>query len=272
MHLQTCFALLILLLTAPVEAGYPQRIISLAPHTTELIFAAGAGDRLIGVSAYSDYPEQAKQLPVIASAQQINIETILQLKPDLIIYWQQGNTTADINLLRQFGIPLYASKPGSLEDVALQIKQLGHILGTEAIADPVSEAYLNELGKLRTAYQDNPPLDLFYQVWPTPLMTVANDEWLQAQFELCGFNNVFKQSPVPYPVVNIEQVIVKQPSVIIAGTLNDAELSQWHKWQTIPAVSKGNLFQVDPDLTHRFTPRVLSGIKKLCEVALQAQR
>ena len=192
MHFRTYFSLLILLLTAPVNAGYPQRIISLAPHTTELIFAAGAGDRLIGVSAYSDYPEQAKQLPVVANAQQINIETILQLKPDLIIYWQQGNSAADINQLRQFGIPLYASKLGGLENVALQIKQLGQLLGTQAIADPVSNAYLYELRKLRIAYQDNPPLDLFYQVSPNPLMTVANDEWLQAQFELCGFNNVFK--------------------------------------------------------------------------------
>ena len=256
----------------PVQEKYPQRIVSLSPHTTELIFAAGAGDRLIGVSAYSDYPEEAKALPIVASSQQINIETILALEPDLIIYWQQGNSAADIKQLKKFGIPVYASKTGGLDDIATQIQRLGKILGTQSIANPVSDQYRQALAALRAKYAHNPKQDLFYQVWPTPLMTVANDPWLREQFELCGFNNVFNDSPVPYPVINIEQVLVKQPAVIVAGTVNDAELAQWQTWQSIPAVKHGNLFRINPDVSHRFSPRVIQGITTLCEIALQAQQ
>jgi len=259
-------------LPLPAQAQYPQRIVSLSPHTTELVFAVGAGDRLIGVSAYSDYPEQAKALPVIASSQQINIETILALEPDLIIYWQQGNSAADIKQLKKFGIPVYPSKTGGLADVATQIEKLGQILGTQATANLVSEKYRQALAKLRHDYKNNPKQDLFYQVWPTPLMTVASDPWLQEQFQLCGFNNVFSDSPVPYPVINVEQVLVKQPSVIIAGSVNDNELLQWQTWQSIPAVSYGNIFRINPDVSHRFSPRVIQGIDTLCKIALQAQK
>ncbi|QFI36501.1 cobalamin-binding protein [Moritella marina ATCC 15381] len=251
---------------------YPQRIISLSPHTTELVFAAGGGDRLIGVSAYSDYPEAAKTLPIVASSQQINVETILALEPDMIIYWQQGNSAADIEQLKKFGIPVYASKTGGLDDIGIQIQRLGRMLGTEKIADPVSDQYRTALATLRTKYKHNPQQDLFYQVWPTPLMTVANDPWLQQQFQLCGFNNVFNDSPVPYPVINVEQVLVKQPAVIIAGSVNDAELAQWQIWKSIPAVKHGNIFRVNPDVSHRFSPRVVQGIETLCEIALQAQK
>lgn len=268
-------AVFTLLLSLPalssVAQPYPQRIVSLSPHTTELVFAAGGGDRLIGVSAYSDYPEAAKTLPVVASSQQINIETILALKPDMIIYWQQGNSAADINRLKKFGIPVYASKTGGLDDIATQIQRLGSMLGTENIANAVSNNYRTTLAALRTKYQHNPQQDLFYQVWPTPLMTVANDPWLQQQFELCGFNNVFNNSPVPYPVINVEQVLVKQPAVIVAGSVNDAELAQWQTWQSIPAVQHDNVFRVNPDVSHRFSPRVVQGIETLCEIALKAQ-
>ena len=265
-------ALSLPILSLPAQAQYPQRIVSLSPHTTELVFAAGAGDRLIGVSAYSDYPEQAKALPIVASSQQINIETILALEPDMIIYWQQGNSAADINQLKKFGIPVYASKTGGLADVATQIQKLGQIFGTQAIAEPISEQYRQALAQLREQYQHNPKQDLFYQVWPTPLMTVANDPWLQEQFELCGFNNVFHDSPVPYPVINVEQVLVKQPAVIVAGSVNDAELAQWQTWQSIPAVKNGNVFSVNPDVSHRFSPRVIHGIKTLCDIALKAKK
>jgi len=162
-------------LPLPEQEKYPQRIVSLSPHTTELVFAAGAGDRLIGVSAYSDYPEEAKALPIVASSQQINIETILALEPDMIIYWQQGNSAADINQLKKFGIPVYASKTGGLADVATQIQKLGEVFGTQAIANPVSNRYLKALDQLREDYKNNPKQDLFYQVWATPLMTVASD-------------------------------------------------------------------------------------------------
>jgi len=266
------FALPVQALPLPVQEKYPQRIVSLSPHTTELIFAAGAGERLIGVSAYSDYPEQAKTLPIVASSQQINIETILALDPDLIIYWQQGNSTADINQLKKFGIPVYASKTGGLADVAIQIQKLGEIFGTQAIANPASDKYRKALARLRENYKNNPKQNLFYQVWATPLMTVARDPWLQEQFALCGFNNVFSDSPVPYPVINVEQVLVKQPAVIIAGTVNDSELQQWQTWQSIPAVKNGNIFKINPDVSHRFSPRVLTGIKTLCDIALKAKK
>ncbi|QUM77649.1 cobalamin-binding protein [Moritella sp. 24] len=259
-------------LSSSVKAQYPQRIISLSPHTTELIFAAGAGDRLIGVSAYSDYPEQAKSLPIVASSQQVNIETILALEPDLIIYWQQGNSAADINQLKKFSIPVFPSKTGGLADVATQIQKLGEVLGTQSIAEPVSDKYRKALAQLREEYKQNPKQDLFYQVWSTPLMTVASDPWLQEQFELCGFNNVFSDSPVPYPVINVEQVLVKQPAVIVAGTVNNKDLQQWQRWQSIPAVKSGNIFRIDPDVSHRFSPRVLTGIKTLCDIALKAHK
>lgn len=246
-----------------------QRIISLSPHITELIFAAGAGDRLVGVSAYSDYPAAAKQLPIVSSSQQINIETILQLQPDLIVYWQQGNPQADINKLKKLGIPLYASAPGGLEDIAAQLIDIGRLTGTEPIARQASQTYLTKLHQLQVNYKNNEKIRLFYQVWDKPLMTVASDPWLQEQFEICGLDNVFSTGSVPYPVINIEQVLVKQPQVIIAGSHSEQPLNKWRSWKSIPAVKNNQLYHVDPDKSHRFTPRVIEGIQALCQVAEQ---
>lgn len=254
---------------ATKETTPAQRIISLAPHTTELIYAAGAGDRLVGVSAYSDYPATAKQLPIVSNSQQINIETILQLQPDLIVYWQQGNPQADINKLKKLGIPLYASAPGGLEDIATQLIEIGRLTGTEAVAEQASQTYLTKLHQLQAEYKKTKKIRLFYQIWDSPLMTVAGDRWLHEQFDICGLDNVFGSGPVPYPVINIEQVLIKEPELIITGSTSEQQLDQWRRWKNIPAVKNDQLYTIDPDKSHRFSPRVVEGIQALCKVAEQ---
>lgn len=271
-HIFSAVLLCCTIFTVQAETDQPtpaQRIISLAPHTTELIFAAGAGDRLVGVSAFSDYPAAAKQLPIVSNSQQINIETILQLQPDLIVYWEQGNPQADINKLKKLGIPLYASAPNNLEDIATQLIDIGRLTGTEPIAQQASQRYLTKLHQLQARYKNNKRIRLFYQVWDNPLMTVAGDSWLQQQFEICGLDNVFSTGTVLYPIINIEQVLVKQPQVIIAGSHSEQSLNKWRRWKSVPAVKNNQLYYVDPDKSHRFSPRVVEGIQTLCQVSAQ---
>jgi vitamin B12 transport system substrate-binding protein len=246
----------------PVKS--PNRIISLAPHTTELVHALGAGDRLVAVSDFSDFPEDAKLLPSVASFQGVSFEQILRLKPDLIVAWQGGNKPQDLNRLAAMGMTIFYSSPQTPEDIAKEIIQLGDILGLQAEAKRLSVSMQQRLIKIRKKYSKEAKIPVFYYMWPTPLMSIGKGAWADQLLSYCGAKNIFYDAIVPYPEVSLEQVIIRQPQFLIAAMNTEVKIAQSH-WSSVRTLINAPVITVDPDLLHRFTPRLIDGLVDMCE-------
>ncbi len=239
------------------------RIVSLAPHTTELVFELGMGDKLVAVSDYSDYPAEATQLPSVADYNGADFEAIVRSEPDLILVWKGGNKPQDISRLSKLGYRLFYSSPDSVWDIAKEIKELGKLLGTEQRANLVSEQYLSSLKAIQTRYKNQKQTSVFYYMWPKPLMSIGKGAWANHLLELCGATNVFNNVISDYPEVIIEDVLRRKPEIMIAAmktALNEAE-KQWEKYNSL---HESRVVVVDPDRLHRFTPRILDGLDDLC--------
>ncbi len=245
-----------------------RRIVSLAPHVTELLFAAGAGGRVVGAVESSDYPPAAQLIPRVGGSAALDLEAIVALRPELVVAWDSGNPAAAIERLRALGYPVYVSEPRALEDIGRALRRLGRLAGTEAHARTAAAAYERSLDALRRRYAGRPPLSVFYQVWDHPLITVNGEHLISAVLELCGGRNVFADLPALAPRVSIEAVVARDPQVIISA---GAGLDAWRRWGELAAVRDRHLYSVDPDLLHRPTPRILTGAQRVCE-HLQAAR
>jgi iron complex transport system substrate-binding protein len=244
-----------------------KRIITLAPHATELLYAAGAGDRLIGTVEYSDFPPAAKKVPRVGSYDRFDLEAISALKPDLIIAWETGNPAAQVDKLKALGLTVYVTQPNRMEDVAGQLERFGRLAGTEATADAAAAQFRQRLETLRRNNSGKPKIRVFYQIWITPLMTVGGPQIITSAIQLCGGENVFGHLTQMAPTVSVEAVLAADPEAIVATGMGDARpewLNDWNKWPRMMAVKRGNLFHIHPDLMQRHTPRILDGAEKLC--------
>ncbi len=244
-----------------------RRIVTLAPHATELLYAAGAGDRLVGTVDYSDYPPAAKKVPRVGSYDRFDLEAISALKPDLIIAWESGNPAAQVAKLKALGLTVYATQPNRMEDIAGQLERYGRLAGSEAVADAAAAQFRQRLERLHRTYAGKPPVRVFYQIWINPLMTVGGPQIISDAIRLCGGENVFGHLPQMAPVVSVEGVLAADPEAIVATGMGDARpewLDDWNKWARMTAVKRGNLFHINPDLMQRHTPRILDGAEQLC--------
>lgn len=250
------------------------RIIALAPFLTELLFAAGAGDYVVGVVEFSDFPSAANKIPRIGSHQRFDMEAILALKPDLVVAWLSGNTRNDINRLEKLGLQVYVSEPKKLGDIPDVIERLGRLVGTDQSARRSSQTFRKQYRDLKKQYQDLSSIRLFYQIWDQPLMTVNGDHLINDVIRLCGGKNVFEDLSTLTPIIDIEAVVQADPAVIVAGGMSDAGttwLKAWQQWSQLSAVKSKNLFFIPPSLIQRHTPRILEGARQLC-VALDKAR
>lgn len=246
-----------------------QRIIALAPHIVEILYAIGAGDRIVGTTAYSDYPEQAKKILQIGGYHGVQIEKIMELEPDLVIAWPGGNKADDLAKLKSLGIPMAYSRAEKVEEVAREVRKYGRLTGLEHNAEKVAMAFEQRLAKLKTKYQGKSSVNVFYQLWWEPLRTVGPGSWLQHLLEFCSASNVFADAASDYPLISKENVIIKKPEVMIVpenhGTHKTQEiLSLWGQWPQIPAIKHNHIYTVHSDLLHRTTPRMLEGLEDLC--------
>jgi iron complex transport system substrate-binding protein len=251
-----------------------RRIISLAPHTTEMLFAAGAGKQTIGAVSYSDYPEAAKLIPVIGSHQRVDLEFLLSLQPDLIVGWYSGNGADQLEKIERLNIPVYLTEPKSLEDIARSVRHLGSLTGNPAVADLQSEQFLTTLYRLKNTYSHLPKLSVFYQVWNQPLITINGQHLITRLIELCGGRNVFSDLNNLAPHIDLESVLLANPDVIVASGMDEERpewLDAWRSWKTINAVRNDNLLFIPPDIIQRHSPRILQGAELMCE-QLQAVR
>ncbi|CAB1367818.1 cobalamin-binding protein [Denitratisoma oestradiolicum] len=251
-----------------------RRIVSLAPHVAELIYAAGAGDRLVGTVQFSTYPEAARRLPQVGGYSRFDLEAILALKPDLVIGWQSGNPAEQIARMQSLGLPLFLTQPDRIDDVARNLEQIGTLAGTEATARAAAAHYRARHKALAARYSARPPVRVFYQVWKTPLMTVGGRQIISDVLTLCGGRNVFADLTALAPTVNEEAVLAADPEVIIASGMDQARpewVDDWRRWPTMTAVARGNLFHVPPELIQRHTPRLLDGAEQVCGQLEQAR-
>ncbi len=245
-----------------------QRIVALAPHIAESLFAVGAGPQLVGTVEYSDYPPAAKNVPRVGGYSRIDLEAIVALKPDLVIAWESGNNMAQADKLKALGLTVYISQPNKMADIARQLERLGELAGTLDSARVAAQAFRQRLNDLQQRYSRRPPVRVFYQIWQAPLMTVGGPQIISDAITLCGGENVFGQLPQMAPRVSVEAVLAANPEVIIATGMGDARpdwLHDWDKWTQMTAVRRDNLFHINPDIMQRHTPRILDGALKLCE-------
>jgi iron complex transport system substrate-binding protein len=244
-----------------------QRIVTLAPHAAESLYAAGAGDKLIGTVEYSDYPPAAKKMPRVGGYSRIDMEAVAALKPDLVIAWQSGNNMTQVEKLKALGLTVYVSQPNKMADVADQLERLGQLAGTETVANAAAAAFRKRLETLQAANASKPKVRVFYQIWKAPLMTVGGPQIISDAIRLCGGDNVFGNLGQMAPTVSVEAVLEADPEAIIATGMGDAKpewLHDWDKWTRMTAVKRGNLFHINPDIMQRHTPRILDGAEKLC--------
>jgi iron complex transport system substrate-binding protein len=253
----------------PVALARPAaRIVALAPHVAELVFAAGAGGKLVGVSAYSDYPAAAARIPLIGDFGRVDLERVLRLKPDLVIGWKSGNRAGDMEKLEQLGLPVFATEPRRLADIPRLLREIGMLAGTQGSAEQAAAAFENELAKLEARYRGARPVSVFYEIWHEPLMTLNDEHIIGDAIRLCGGRNIFGALSALTPTVSMENVLAADPEAIVAsGSLyNDKRLLEaWKRFPQLRAVARGQLFQIHPDLIQRPTPRILQGVGVMCE-------
>lgn len=253
----------------PVRLERPaQRIVSFAPHITELLFAAGAGPQVVGVVAYSDFPPEAQSLPQVGSYTKVDLEAVAALRPDLVVAWQSGNRDAHLDRLRALGIPVFINEPRSLDDVARSLEKLGRLAGTDTVAAAAAQAFRERHAALAARYRERPPVRTFYQIWNRPMMTVNDEHLIADVIRLCGGRNVFAGLATLAPAISVEAVLAANPEAIIASGMDEARpewLDQWKRWPELAAHANGHLFFVPPDLLQRHTPRILDGATRLCE-------
>ena len=253
-------------------AAPAQRVISLAPHTTELIYAAGGGAKLVGAVAYSDYPPQALSVPRVGDNRALDLERIAALKPDLIVVWRHGNAQQQIDRLRELRIPLFFSEPHRLDDVATSLTRLGVLLGTQATAQAAAQAYRQAIAQLRTRYAQRAPVSVFYEVWDQPLMTINGEHMISDVIALCGGRNVFAALRPLVPTLSTEAVLAADPDAIVTASQGATApdrplpaLARWRAWPQLHAVARDNLFAIDGDLLTRPGPRIAQGAARLCK-------
>nr|WP_295709547.1 cobalamin-binding protein [uncultured Halomonas sp.] len=245
-----------------------QRIATLSPGATELTYAAGAGDQVVAVVSYSDYPPEAKQVASVGSHTRIDLEKLVGLAPDLVIGWMTGNPTEQLETLEALGMPVFYIEPRDMNGVASAIERLARLAGTEAAGQAVADNFRTTMSALEERYQDREPVPTFYQVWDEPLMSVNSEHLIGQVIEICGGDNVFGDQARLVPRIDDEAVLAANPEAIVAGGMGEENrhwLTHWEQYANLMAVAQGNLFFVPPSLIQRPTPRLMEGTRVLCD-------
>lgn len=242
------------------------RIITLSPSATEMAYAAGMGENIVGVSAYSDYPEAAKNIEHVANWQGINVERILLLKPDLVIAWQGGNPQRPLDQLKALGIPIIYSDPQSIEEIADDLVTLSNYSHHPDIAIKNAQQLRQQYQALQQKYvstiSNQSKKKVFIQFGMQPLFTTSNSTLQSHITEFCGGENIFANSPVAWPQVSREQVLTKHPDLIIfSGKTSQASAVQqfWQPQLTVPVIA------IDEDSFSRPAPRIINAAQQICE-------
>lgn len=258
---------------APERGTSPaQRIVSLAPNLTELVFSVGAGERLVGADTFSNYPPEARSIARVGDAFQVDYERVLALRPDLVLVWDTGTPEPVIEKLQHLGLAVERMSTTHLEDVPRALRRLGELTGTSAAAEHAARGYTQALADLREANAGDAPIDVFYQISSAPLYTINSHHLISEIIALCGGHNVFADLGQLAPPVSREAVLERNPEVILAGDdVADDPFAGWRPWHQLRAVKLGNLYVLRVDRVARATTRTVEGAREVCTVLDQAR-
>ena len=248
------------------------RIVALAPNLAELVYAAGAGQYLVGTVEYSDYPEAAKSIPRVGDALRIDMERLLALKPDLILAWPSGTPASVLDQVRSLGLPVKEIDAQRIAEVGGALRAIGKLAGTDVTAQKAAAQFENDMSNLRARYAGRTRLSVFIQVNDQPLYTVNKHQIISEVVELCGGDNVFADLDQLAPVIGVEAVIQRNPQVILSTDGHSSDLqTQWHAWPQLRAVHNHHLYTVTPDNIARASPRLVKGTEEVCEALDKAR-
>ncbi len=240
-----------------------KRIISLGPSMTELLFAVGAGEQVIAVDRSSDYPSHVTALPHVGDVTGINLETILAMQPDLLVVWDSGFHSSALVTLEE-RIPIYYAEPRRLVDIATTLQRLAVLSGHAIEGKLASEKFSRHLDILQAKYRHAQRITGFYQVWRQPLLSIGKSHVIADVMALCGVENIFADSNLIVPHIDIEAVMQRHPQLIITGTENQ-DMASRRFWGTWLNPDSFTLLHVDPELLARHSPRILDGAEQLCD-------
>ena len=245
-----------------------KRIVALAPHIVENLYSAGAGDKLVGVVSYSNFPDEAKNVPEVGTYNAFSLEQVLALNPDLVVMWGSGNGMQTLSKFEALGIPVYVSELRQLSDVPKSIRNLSQLAGTPAIGEAEASRIETELDALHRRYGEKRSLSVLYQIWNDPLQTVNGEHLISEIISLCGGYNVFGDARSLAPRVSIESVLLRDPAAIVASGMGEARpewLDEWRAYPSLTAVADEALLFVNPDHLQRPSARIVLGARSLCQ-------
>jgi iron complex transport system substrate-binding protein len=250
----------------PGDARPAARIVTLAPHLAELVFAVGAGDQVVGVSSYTDYPEKAASLPAVGDAFSVDQERLAMLEPDLLLAWASGTPAHVVDELRARGFRVETVRTRGLDDVAVAIERIGELTGHQREATEVAAEYRQGLHRLAEQYRDAGTISVFYQVSRQPLYTINGEHYVSELIEICGGRNIFSDLGDLAPMVGVEAVLSRNPEVMLASDDSpEDDFDVWRRWPELAANRLGNYFFLPADEIGRPTPRLLDAGKSLCK-------
>jgi len=245
------------------------RIISLSPHVTELLFAAGAGNRIVGVDDSSDYPAAVAGIARVGEPAALDVEGLLKLKPTLVVLWDSGTPASRKAELERLKLRLYVTDQHHLDDIGATLMEFGRLAGTLPVAAAAARRYQIELAQLRSRYAARPRLRVFYQVWDRPLYTLSGAHVVSEVLSLCGGDNVFAELSTLAPAVDKEAVLARNPEVILiaaTGAEGARQTLEWSRFSNLQAVRSHHVFTVDASLVGRMAPRILEGVREVCSL------
>lgn len=249
----------------PEPVGTAARVVTFAPHLAEMMFAVGAGEALVGVSAWSDFPREVLELPQVGDAFTIDQEQLSLLQPDLLLVWASGMPAHTVDDLRAGGYRVEAITTRSLADVADAMVRIGELTGHDETARAAATQFSSALESLRSKYEAAEAIDVFFQISTRPLYTVSREHFISEIIELCGGRNVFDDVVRFAPSVSVEAVLSRNPEVMLAGTnLGDDAFDEWSRWPTLAAARYGNQFLLPDETIGRPSPRLALAAQSVC--------
>jgi iron complex transport system substrate-binding protein len=253
----------------PVVLAAPaRRVISLGPHLTELAYAAGGAQAMIGAIRYSDFPEAAKALPIVGDAHVIDFERIVQLKPDLVLVWGSGLNERHKTRLRSLGLTVYESEIRKAQGIPDTLRRLGTLFGSADAAEAGARRFEQQWQALSERYKGGPAVRVFWQLWHEPLMTINREHLISEAMRACGGVNVFADLPLLTPSVSWEAAVAADPQLIAASGRNEhaaRDFAAWRRFGGVSAVKQQRFASIDGDLIGRMGPRFADGARALCQ-------
>jgi iron complex transport system substrate-binding protein len=247
--------------------GRIDRIVSLAPSITEIIFALDQGHRLAAVTQFSNYPPQAKQIPRVGSYVNLDIEKILAVRPDLVIGIKDGNPKHVVDRLAELGVPSFIINPKNLQEVIRSIRKISQVIGAQAAAAHLTRQMSERIRQVQKSVAGSSSPRVFIQIGVEPIVSAGRGTFIDVLIKLAGGTNAAGEM-AGYPHLNLEQVFVARPEIIFITSMarqgSFAEVKRfWQKWPGLPAVENERIYIIDSDLCDRPSPRIVEGLEIL---------